>query len=412
LTKKVIKPDLYAVIEKDQEIVRKFEGLSIQYMSLNNLFYSNVLMLYNPNYQQDENYIWRTSLDTIIRSGPFLVNNQQTGKINVMVSDVANNLYLLDETGHIRWTIKLQEPLLSGIFQVDYPKKDVTHYLFNTASQLYLVAIDGSNVDGYPINLREKAINGILAVDFTRKKVYNILYVSDNDRVHCLDLRGKQVAGWKNPEIVYSVSNPIQYLYKNQEDYIIVTMDDGSVLITDRKGSIRFTSGKTFVHCLNSSFYINHTNSKGNIITTTANGSLAYIQGKSSSSVSFTDLSAGHYFVYDDLTGDNDPDFIFIDSTNLYVFNRFRKQVFAFKFKAPVKDKPVVYALPSKEKILVVISRDEDRLYLFNKTELLNQDETINGDTDFIVGSLNKDQILNLVIGKVNIVYCYPVEGL
>jgi hypothetical protein len=409
LAKSMVHSNLLTVLEKNRESFRKIEGLSIQYNFLNRFFYSNVFLMYNPDFKEDENYIWRTELDSVVEAGPFLFDNPLTGKMMVIVSDKSDNLYMLDETGHILWKNKIPSPVLGKIYQISSSKKNEVSYIFNTADQLYVIDVDGFIKDGYPVQLKVSATNGMLLADFDRNKTYRLLYNGEDGLIHNIDLHGKATAGWKAPATESQVSRSLQYLYTGKEDVIIVPIDDGSVIMTDRKGTVKFQSDANTAFADHSDFYVNRTNSKGSIITTLVNGDLAYIQGKNCSITSFRNFSAAHFFIYEDITGDQDPDFIFIDSTDLYVFNRFKKQIFTYYFEQLVRDKPVVITLPSKEKILGVVTRDDEKVYLFNRNGLMEACAGIKGDTPFCIGSLNNDKVNNLVIGRGKMVCCYQL---
>jgi hypothetical protein len=354
--------------------------------------------MYNPDFKEDEKYVWRTELDSIVDAGPFLFDNPVTGKKMVIVSDKSDNLYMLDETGHIQWKINLPSPVMGKIYQVSDTKKRKICFIFNTSNQLYIIDAEGIILDGYPVQLKAIATNGILLADVERNNTYRVLYNGEDGLIHNIDMHGKATAGWKTPATESQVSRTLQYLFTGKEGIILIPIDDGTAIMTDKKGTIKFQSDANTAFTVHSDFYVNRTNSKGSIITTVANGDLAYIQGKSCSTTSFRNFSPAHFFIYEDITGDNDPDFIFIDSTDLYVFDRFKKQIFTYYFVQPVRDKPVV------------VTRDDEQVYLFNRNVLMDVSTGIKGDTPFCVGSLNNDQVTNLVIGRGNMVYCYQLQ--
>jgi|GEM_PF-1308278 len=404
-------PRFTAIIEDNKTLFTNMEGLSIQYNNLDDLFYSNIFLKYNPTLQNDETYTWVTALDTVIRSGPFLVKRMDEKGHDLFCTDQAGAIYRIDATGAILWKVRMEEDVLSGIYSVRAGKGNAICYLFNTSSNLCLVDSGGLMVPGYPVALLSRATNGLILTEPDGKTGPRLLYAGEDNRLHAIDIRGKVLPAWGLPNLGSRLSAPVVHLTVKKEDRYIAACDDGGVVIADRKGRVLYRTPPGFLHARHGGFYVNRTNSKGDLITTDTGGNLSYLPGKTIPKVTFGYFTPDHYFIYHDFNGDGDPDFIYIDGKNLSVFNRFKKNLFSFTFGEEVKDPPVVVTTHGKETLLGVMTREDNRVYLFNKSGLIPQSRVIKGHTPFIIGTVTADTVPDLVIGQGHNLLDYQLEG-
>ena len=406
-----IREDFREFVMEGYEVFKLFEGPAIQFSSINDLFYTNIYLRYNPKIIEEEIFLWQTTLDTNIRKGPFLVNNHSTGNLNIIAIDYHNTMYMINPGGEIVWTRSLNDTILSDIHQIDFFRNNKVQYLFNTKSQIYLIDINGKDVAGYPVKLETPATNGLTILDYAGTKNYRIFIACENDRIYNYNKLGKRISGWKPPKLAAHMSNELKRLVINNKDYLIMPLDNGNVIMTDRKGKNKLTIKKSFVNSLKSDFYRNMTNSKGMMITTNNDGDLMYIPGSGSvQSTSFGTFSNEPYFMYEDMNEDGNPDFIFFDQSDLYIFNRLKKTLMHHEFDTPIDARLQILELSSGEKLIGLSNKNENKVYLFNINGLIDWSSKLKGNTPISIGALNNDGETNIIVGSDNVIFNYLYE--
>jgi len=411
LFESIIRSDLKDDIASGFHKLKFFEGPAIQFSGVRDLFYTNLYLRYHPEISEEDVYLWQTALDTAINKGPFMVKNHQTGKLNVVVFDMNNTMYMINHEGEIIWTRSLGDTIISELYQIDLYRNNKIQYLFNSPEKLYLVDLNGNDVAGYPVKLESRATNGLTVFDYANTKNYRLFIASENNRVYNYTKVGKRIIGWNSPKLPGPVTSKLQRLVINNKDYIIMPLNNGNVYMTDRKGNVRLTIKKSFVNSTNSNFYRNRTNSKGMMITTDIEGNIVYIPRKGSvQATAFGEFSSNPHFLYEDFDGDGSRDFIFLDQNELVVYNRFKEPILQYRFEQPVDGIPQVISIPGEDLLIGFADKNNKHTWLFNKLGLLDWSTKLNGDTPIEIGSLNNDSELNLVVGAGNVVYNYLFE--
>ena len=182
-------------------------------------------------------YLWSTSLEAPVISGPFLVKNHRSGVNNVVVQDETNTLYWLNEAGEVQWSKKLGEAVVGPIQQVDLFKNDKYQLVFTTSNQLHCIDLLGRNVEAFPIELPSTTTLGLTVVDYDKNRNYRFL-VPCGDRLYNFTSDGKRVEGWKTD----ASNGPLTqrpFLYqRGGKDYIITsTLEQAFIL--NRRGESR-----------------------------------------------------------------------------------------------------------------------------------------------------------------------------
>ena len=395
----------------NENVIRSFEGFAIQLSYINKMFYTNIYLKYNPTYQEINPSNWETEVDARIIDKPYYVRNHKNGKLNVIVFDELSNMYMIDHVGRIKWKAPLIEPPVSQVYVVDYYKNNKYQYLFNTENYLYLFDLNGNYVADYPVKLLTHATNAMSVFDYENNKDYRLMLALADNKVYNYNINAELVEGWNKVQAKLSVNQPVEHLVHDGKDYIFITDERGNVLITNRKGEGRIKLKKNFRKAKNSKIYINRTNSKGIFITTDEKGKLVYITktGKISRTV-FGDFSKEHFFFYEDFSNNNSYDFIFFDINKLKAFDRFKKVIFEYEFPSDITIKPYYFKGKDGSGYLGVVLNETKEVFIFNKNGTVFTDRYISGETPFIVGSINNDEKLNLIIGSGNKVLNYLLQ--
>ncbi|MBN1339937.1 MAG: DUF3352 domain-containing protein [Bacteroidales bacterium] len=401
-------PSVADILRTNQSTLVNFEGIALQFSYINNMFFTNVYIKYNPEYREVNPSNWEAVTDAPVSGKPFLIRDHITGRLKVIVFDEMNTMYLIDHEGRIKWKIPLMQQPVGDVFMVDAFKNRKIQYIFNTADYLYLIDLNGNYVGNFPVKLASKATNGISVTDYDKLKDYRILVAGEDNRIYNYDMDGKQVEGWSKPIVSHKVVMPVEYLTDKGKDYIIVTDETGSVYFYNRRGETRFSPEKALVKASNSVFYINKTNSKGFLITTDRQGRLCYLtSGGSVSDTQFDVFSAEHCFFYSDFDNNQAFDFIFTDNQRIAVFDRQKNLLLDYYSPEKLIEFAGLFEIPGRGKIIGVISEESGKVLLFDKSGMFEPLSYISGKTPFVTGSLNNDDHINLIICEGNKVYNY-----
>lgn len=109
------------------------------------MFYSNLNFKFNVSATQQKQVaesagetraLWTTAIDSTPSVAPTAVYlNPVRKQYVVLVQDVLNTLYLLDNSGKMVWDKKLNSKILGEIHEVDAMNNGQRQYLFNTETR-------------------------------------------------------------------------------------------------------------------------------------------------------------------------------------------------------------------------------------------------------------------------------------
>jgi hypothetical protein len=387
--------------------LRKFEAMTLQIVNRKGMFYTTISLRFNPNLSNEGPLAWQSMLDTTVAGTPQIVARSFRGDQALLTTDTMNTLYMIDSAGVILWKKKLYGKVLGSYHPIRVRGSDSLHYLFNTENHLYLVRSDGEIAERFPMKFPLRATNGLALADYNNTGDYRILIAFRDNRVYNFSLDGIMVEGWSLPGLSEEITEPVQYLVHDHKDHLVIRGSRGDFLIADRRGKVRIRPAKPFLMAPGSMFYLNHTGKKGALLTSDQRGRIILLaeNGKTTSLVCST-FTAGHYFRYDDITGNEIPDFIFFDRNTLSIYNRSLKPIFSYKF---LRDVPAPHLLKTVNGnfYIGIFSPATREVFLFDKKGLTEIAPAIRGTTPFDIGNLENKRHLNLVIGTGKSIKCF-----
>lgn len=187
----------------------------------------------------DNNNLWEFETDSIISSTPFSFVNHHTQENEVCIQTANNELRLLNATGNLIWTKKINEPIQSQVFTVDMFKNGKLQLLFNTKNYIHLIDRNGNDVQGYPVKLPSAITSNITLLDYDKDKNYRLLLACADRRIYNYTIYGIKTDGFLNFKTTDIVHSPIQYVKVGLSDYLIAIDDEGKVYAFSRKGEGR-----------------------------------------------------------------------------------------------------------------------------------------------------------------------------
>ena len=185
--------------------------------------------------------LWKTSLNAEAVTAPFVIPARTAGgETAILVQDADNQLYRLDAGGAVRWRRALADRMLGAVQGIDFQGNQGQCYLFNTATQLWLLDDEGQDVEGFPLQLQSPATNGVTAIDFDKSLRYHYFVACANGNLYGYDQFGLPLAGWNPQGGVGLVTQPLLHCQRDDKDYLIVLNQKGQLFVYSRDGALRF----------------------------------------------------------------------------------------------------------------------------------------------------------------------------
>ena len=405
--------DLSKELKLKADLFRKFEATGIQFTSNNKLFYSTIYLKYNPEYKKESGTLWECKLDTTISSKPYLVINHNTKAKEVFVQDDADKIYLISNTGKIIWTKQLHEKIMSDVSQLDVLKNNKLQLIFNTRSFIYMYDRNGNEMKGFPVKLRSPATNAISIIDYDKNREYRIFIATENKRIVCYKANGEQLTAFtfdKTKDVVYL---PLQYFNANNKDHLCAIDVKGKIYIMDRQGEIRIDMKEQMAQGIRNFFVEPGKDySKSYIVAADTLGNIIKVSLTSDKeSIKMQDFETSPYFDYKDINNDKTKEYIFLTRKELKVFSQDKSLLFKYNFDEVISQTPLFFLFPDGTGKIGVASEESNKLYLFNNNGSLFNTFPLNGKTNFSIGDLNNQGIIDLVAGSSeNSIYVYQIQ--
>ena len=125
------------------------------------------------------------------------------------------------------WKKKLDNRIISEIFQVDTYKNKRLQFLFATTNEIILMDIKGNIV--YSLKFRENNnVKFLSKFDYDNNKNYRYLIVTENE-TRMIDSKFKTVKGFKAKHDK-NISEPYKHIRVSNRDYIVGKNSNGKVL--------------------------------------------------------------------------------------------------------------------------------------------------------------------------------------
>lgn len=400
------------IITDNTATFQKFQAVAFQFYSMNNMLYNNIYAKHNPVYKDEPRTVWETRIDTVTTFRPVLIDNPSTDEKCIFVQDVNNTAYLINSVGRVLWKIDIKEKIMSNIYQLDYFKNKKLQFLFSTKNYIHVVDILGNEVKQFPLKLRAPASNGVSLVEFDKKRNYRFFIAGEDKKIYAYSKEGNVLKDWKFKGTDNLVKSEIQFFEMNKKDYVVFS-DSRRTYITDRKGSVKIKPEKDFVRSAHNIFYLKSDKKETYILTTDSAGTVKMISSEGVvSSMPFTTLSSGHYFVFSDINNDGREEYIFADKKVVEMYKENKTKTFSRMLEDVVTEKPVMFNFTKKTHKLGVVCGNSNKIYLLNSNGSLYNGFPLVGKTMFSIGYFTKENNnFNLVVGSNDhFIYNYEIK--
>lgn len=413
ITNLVLNDKLSSQIAANEELL-KFKALTWQISSTGDMLYNNGVLSYSSEISNKPKTVWQSHIKANFDFKPvFVTNHNDTENKEIVLQDLENNFYLINNVGRVMWQIKLDAPILGEVSQIDYFKNGKLQYLFNTANKLYIVDRDGNFVGNYPINFRTQATNGVAVFDYDNNKDYRF-FVACNDKViYAYQPDGKLLQGWELPKTDHEVTQVVQHFRVEGKDYIVAS-DAMKDYIMHRTGKIRVNTEAIYPHSMNKLNLEERTTShEPRIVSTASDGTLhyTYFDGKQETK-KLIDVSSNHYFNAGNLDTDEELEYLFGDNNTLFLIDNDGASILKKKMDAEISHPPHVYQFSSTKKKIGIACKSLNKIYLYDIAGNLHNGFPLDGCTEFSIGFIsNENTNFNLMVGSPDgYLYNYYVE--
>ncbi|MGD1841757.1 MAG: hypothetical protein ACFB0B_12800 [Thermonemataceae bacterium] len=170
---------------------------------------------------------------------PFVVINHNTQKKELLLQDANNALKLITLAGKQLWSVALEGPIVSDVYQIDYYKNNKLQYLLATEHTLYLIDRLGRKVANFPKRFREEIkLNALNVFDYDNDKQYRYWLTNEAGEVFLTNKKGEKPKGWQLNKLTYRANWPAQWVRVQGKDHLILVQENGIVHCYNRRGEV------------------------------------------------------------------------------------------------------------------------------------------------------------------------------
>lgn len=403
LLQSILNPKATSVALANDVFLSKIGAVGLQFNSISGMSLHNIFASFAEIDYTRPQTIWESRLDTKVLTQPTIVVNHITQDKEIIVQDVAFNLYLINSSGRILWRKNIGEAINSTIFQIDLMKNGKLQYLFSTRNAIHLMDRNGSLLPKYPIKLKLPATNGMALIDFDGNRDYRIMIACSDNKIYGFDKTGAPLKGWKFGPASGPITTPVQYFKIQNKDYLVFN-DPVKVYILDRKGSVKVTPDKDFALSSNNRVVFEPVASgKGpRFFATDIKGTvyMIFLDGSVESAI-FGEFGPDHYFDVEDVNEDGLGEFVFIDHNKLEFYRQTGEKLCSRKLSGNVTDPPGFYLFKSKMSKIGFPVASKKEIVVYNGDGTMYEAFPLYGSTLFTIGSLEKaTSYQNLLVGS------------
>ena len=373
------------------------------------MIYNTLSLSFQPEVREEASAQWESLLDTIISSKPVFFQNHYTGRNEIFVQDLKNNVYLINSAGRILWKLPLIEKIIGNTHVIDYYKNGKYQLLFSTENYLHLLDRNGNYVERFPVRLRSPASTGLSVFDYENNNNYR-LFICGTDRiVYAYDKSGSTVRGWNQFKTNSTVSAEIEFFRVSGKDYLVVN-DEDNMYILDRKGNPRVNVNEQIARAPGSKLRLS-SGSSPKLVLSSQNGDLNLISFNGEvEKVQLEEFSEEHTFDYFDIDADGSGEYIFIDDERIFAFDSDHTRMFSKNLGSNKIMGPFGFIFSSSDRKIGYADVENEKIYLLDSKGKDASGFPVRGSTTFSVGKFSPEGSYYLITGgRDSFLYNYEI---
>ena len=367
-----------------------FTENSFQLVQDNGIIHFNAII--SKGTKEDENQkiskLFDVEIDEEITMNPHFVKNHVTKKLDIVVQDAKNNLYLISKDGKVIWKKKIDQPILGKISQIDIYKNGRLQLIFNTKNKIYLLDRNGNNVKQFPKTFNDPITQPLAVFDYDNNKNYRLL-VTQGRELLMYDKNGKKVSGFKYKKSSNNISSKPKHFRILNKDFIVFKIEN-KIKILNRKGRERINVSDVVNFSNQNIFEYNN-----ELISTTTDQKLVQIDINGEVNLSnLKNLSLNS------------------DGSNLVVLNDNSIKLSSDIVNIPFGNYDSPQLLKINRNLLITIyDNQNNKSYLFNKNLILDTSFPIYSLIPMEIGDMNSDKKVEIIISNKNkFISCYTIN--
>lgn len=399
--KGILKDDYHTLLDQLKKELENINGVIWQNsLTKKNMMYHSIALNTGESNEQTSavQKLWSLSMQKNLIGAPQVIKNHQTGTNEIVIQDETNTLHLIGATGKVKWFKNINEPIIGKIKQIDIYNNGKFQMLFNTATRIHLLDINGNEVTGYPIKLPNNATNALSVFDYDKNGEYRILVNTIDKKILNYSKDGKQVVGWMAAPTSNVVLNPINHFVLEGKDYICVNDINGNIYLLNRKGELR----QQVANKINTNHIENIYLQKGTTLASTkfifqdSLGKLVEMPIEGSAKSFYLDSTMYNFYQYTtDIDNDKLPEYIVSFANKFSVYGPDKsisyQEIYDFDILQNVK------SIGVNHQYTIIADQEKSKIYLFNHQFKPVQGFPQKGTINSSVGDLNKDGNLEII---------------
>ncbi len=368
-----------------------FYGLAYQWTADKDHFFINLYANYTATKTNQLDLAWQVPLKGQIANTPQIFIGRSNEKI-ILVQDNINNLYCFSSSGKRIWSRQLQNRILGDIHQLD----DYS-LIFNTSSELYHLDPSGDHTENFPVNISQSASYGLTLINGNQTNAK--IFIPCSTKILGFDLSGKLLPEW-NKELNGKILFDVKTTKLNNIDYLIAGTENGSFYFFNHNGGLvgKADEKTKFSNPINLMMGAEIKTSR--IITTDTTGTVKsiFFDGKVSSQSTGV-WSAEHVFALQNITGEPAKELIYLDKSQLFVYNSSSRLEFNYDFGLSSTYPPQFFPSNQTRYRIGILVNQGNLLYLFDEDGNLAKGFPVKGIRSFFVGAINNSGRQYLICG-------------
>lgn len=346
------------------DVAKQFSPVQINYSAEKDFYRTTGKISFSKSGAVTEKYLWKTTLDTTALTAPQIVLSAKGDNNMVAIQDVNNTLYLLNKGGDIVWKKRLDTPLKGRISQFDFYENGQLQMIFATEGKIYLIKMDGSPVNNFPITLSAQVTSPLQVIDFDGVHQYRFFVACNNGSIYGFEKSGKPLAGWNPNAGVGIVNIPVQFYKTPDKEFILAVTVDGTLQFFNRNG--KKVAGEIKLKTqFNSPFAF----SKQNILTAVDTSGRIYSFGMDGKIGTNDLISRGRGISSMVLrsSGDTTDTYVLMNTEHLWGMTSRNDYIFDYKFTNSSQKQLFLLSDPLTRKAAIgVTDANSNQIYLFS----------------------------------------------
>lgn len=400
IMKATLKRGYAEIFSDDNYALNNFYGLTWQWSSEGKHFQTNLYSNFNTTGKKELKSVWSFKLNARIATTPQIFREGQ--RQVVIVQDKVYNLYALSDDGKKLWATQLDGKVQGVVCRLNDGS-----LLFNTSRKLYRMDMKGNSIAGFPVNLPFNATGGlsVTAAEPASAKIF----IPAQSMILAYTTAGATISGW-NKELPGRIIPDLKLTSNNNINYLITGTQDGRFFFFNYNGQLVGKASVPGKSLFKYQLFVNNDPQNPGVVTTDTSGTAYYIglNGKISS-VNLGKWSDRHSFDFKNVSGDEDQELIYLDKTQLNVYNGDETLAFTYEFEHPVNNLQL-FPMHNNQYVLGVSSAEDSQLFLFDTDGNLLRGFPVKGTGNFNVGYLRNDGIQYLLCGTTdNFIHAYKL---